>query len=453
MTGCATSDIELVWKNTPRSTLRPIKADFTYSAGEYDFLTCEINSNTAQRVEDSAGLLNETRGVEVKLNGETIRTMYFDPSNLKTGKDLRDSKYGGYLELHDLHEFFTSGSLDHDFNKSPLKYIYREIFRQRQGDKDPFTKDQPVFNLGENTAEGVESTRRFDFKKSGDVQEVEEGYSIDLDSDATPLEAIKAANNKLNINTHIRPNSDFVVGGYNGQNSWTASETGKGADYLIDSAGITQAYQKKLKRINIIGPIEVLGAEEDIERRLGSLGSALNHFDDPQSSGYQLQAVVEDPDVEEGLIKTINLDSTNPKEISEAGIRAFQEIDQQKQAGDIEIDVSVSNTKRAARIGDVIYIPEPKSCNLLETPAYREDLYTISSVRHKLSNNWKMELQLTSIPKSAEELEFRIGYVDNALGKTYTFEDVRGYKPDPRGVTWGGSITQEDLDDENDLNE
>jgi hypothetical protein len=452
MSSCSGTQIDLVWRNTPRSTLTPINADFTYAAGKYDLLTCEFNSDTAQKIRDNIELLNQTRAVEVKLAGETIRTMYFHPRNIRIGKDLRDSEYGGYLELHDLHEFFASGAIDKDFDNERVKTIYKEIFRKRQGEKDPFTNDTPIFKFGQNriAEEGYQAYSWHIGDEGKWMREDGRKTDLDIKDESTVLEALKQVNNELSLSTRINPEGEFVVGGYDGRNDWIANETGTGSDYLIKSAGISQAYKKDLKRVNIIGPIEVLGAPKtDFGRAAGSLGSALNPFDDPQESGYQLRAIVEDPEVEDGKIVTKEMTSTHPEkieEIAQGGIRKFLQVDSQKQTGNITIDMEASSIKDVPDIGDILHVPEPESCNLLEGPAYRADVYSIYSVRHKLSGGWTMELEIESIPISGDSLEFRIGYIDNATGDIYEYEDVVGYEPDPQSIAYGGGITQEDID-------
>lgn len=448
MISCETSDIELIWNNTARSSLSPISADFTYGAGNYDFLTCRFNSDTAQKMEDNGEILNDTSAVQVKLNGNLVRTMYYDPANLRTGKDVRDSDYSGYLELHDLHEFFTTGEIDIDLSNTPVKNVYRQVYNYRQGEPDPFANKAPIFTFdGKELAEEKDSvylSQKFTDPSDPDTSKILESADID---NKTPLQAIKSLNNKLEISTRISPSGEFVVGGYIGTNDWVIDESGSNSDYLLESASISQAYQDDLKRVNILGPIELPDSGQDLEGRLQGLAGAASPVGDPDSSGYQLRAFVEDPDLEQGKIKTINLDSTKPDEIAKAGVRAFQKIDAKKQEGTVTVDVSVSNQKQAPRIADSVYIPEPKTCGLLEEPAYRADVYTISSVRHQLQSNWKMDLTLKGIPRDIDDLEFRIGYVDNATGETYTFEDIQGYQPDPQAISWGGSITEEEINE------
>lgn len=453
MISCSDAEIELVWKNTARSTLKPINADLSYGAGQYDFLTCEFNADTAQLIRDSIELLNETRAVEVKLGGKTVRTMYFHPDNLKVGKDLRDSEYGGYLELHDLHEFLASGDINYDFRNETSDVIYTEIFRHRQGEKDPFTQDAPILNYNLESSNTVEyPDREYDLfrgaREKAQQSNPTKDITIDIESGDTPLAAIKQANKELSLSTYINSQGQFVVGNSTGENSWLANETGTKADYLLDTASISQAYKKELERVNIIGPIEALGgSRQDFERNLGSIGSKFNPLDDPEKSGFQLRAIVEDPAVSDGKIVTERMTETSVEEIPQSAIRRFLEIDSEKQTGTVTINMPVSNNKDSPVVGDRLNIPAPETCELLEEPAYRADSYSIQSIRHKLQGTWEMELNIRSIPRNPNNLKFRIGYIDNATGETYTFEDIQGYKPKVQGASFSGSITDEDINE------
>jgi hypothetical protein len=443
MVDCSQSTVEIEFQNPGKSRLRPIVADLAYGSDKYDFLTCKFNTDTANKVKDNIDSLDKTRAAKVKINGKTIRTMYFSPENLELGKDHRDSDFGGYLELLDLHAFLDKGTIDKDLSNLNLRDLYSTIFRYRQEDNDPFTSPKPIFNIDREDSQNLNYVAE---DEGGRPMTLTSGLNLDLEEKSTPLDALKTANNKLGIGTHITPDGELVVGSYNGTGSYIADEENS-IDYIIESSGISMAYKDKLKRLNAIGPIEGI-ATGDASRVLGSFGSSLNSLDDPERSGQELRVVVEDDSVETGEITTQYMRQTAPDDFAKAAVRKFLQIDAAKQTGSITLNITASNSNNILKIGDLLTVDEPTSCNLLEEPAYRADSYAVQSVRHLFDKSWKTEVELAGIPdRSAGDLEFRIGYLDNATGEIYTFKDVRGYLPKDMAASWTGSITEDDVDE------
>lgn len=429
---CTSDDppIRLEWHNDVKSKLWPHRASFSYKHDDYDYLSAEFDVEVANQIRNNENYFDEPSAVTVYIKGTPVRRMYYNPENLMMGKKVDSTQYDGYLELHDLHAHLDAGTVDWQSDSwTSIEKTYREIFRHRNRNPDLFS------GIDIRATEKLLSIEQpgFQFTWTGD--NIRYGYAIQFD-DESLLEAIKKANRKFGVDTHISPDGELVVGSYSSPTKWTASDRGSDVDYLIKNAGITQNSQGVLQRLNIEGPTVFqskgrLDADEWKEY-LNPLGD-----DEP---GYQLHIVVTNTAVNTDNTQSIKMHDMDKFEAIDAAVRKYLAFETSRRSGSVKIDMSSSNTKGAIRIGDVLEISNPVGCGFKEPAAFYGGLYSVSGVRHDFDGIWEADVDVMRAPPSIEDLQVEMQYVDSDSGEVLSFKDVHGFEPQSRADLYAGTI-------------
>lgn len=409
-------------------TLYPLSVSFQYHKDEFDFLTCKFDIDTANRIQEYLdSTLSNPQRATVLVDGKPVRMMYYEPDFFRLGstneEDGRD--WPGYLELHDLHESLEGGTVNYAPKTTTLKDTYRRIFRARD---DKETIKSLEFSIPQNPRI-YRSDNDTAFAFDGNVGifapfEIDFGYSINFDK-ISPLEAIEKANNVFGVSTHISPDGDLVVGQYEGETSYTASDTGSGSNLHISSASMTNT-SNKIKQLTIEGPKEkpstqTLGLEGTTEK----ISEWLNQRTD-NDVGFRTQVVVENLAVDSGKTATIQAHNAERGELRDLAKRQYRRLESQRTRGTISVSQNTSNRYGPFFIGDGIEVAEPLSSGGLKKPAYSAGDYYVAGISHRYQQSWTSDVEVFQIPSDPADLNVTLRYIDISSGQEYTHEELYG---------------------------
>lgn len=413
-------------------TLYPQQSSFKYGKDIFDTFYCKFDANTASKIgTDLNAALNEVQRAVVKINGEPVRSMYYEPKFMKIGSTERTDQYTGFLELHDLHEHLKKGNVVYASSTSTVEDTFDEIYSSRVK-QDLFTgyevnaKDGKVLQY-----QAEEDLIKIDFGsynpwKDSDSGGIKYSYGIHFDGD-TPLEALKEARNKHGVGTHISPEGKLIIGSYGEPTTLTASRLGKETDYHIESSAFSNATQK-LSKVKIRGPEipekRTARTKEDAQERLAKF---LNPTKD--TDRYRLHITVNNESVDNGSVKKTEVDNVDPTEdnLISLGKRYYQAADLNENSGRLTVDMETSKTKTVPEVGDVLKVkPFSQSCTFTNNIDISGN-YLIYKVNHNIDTTWETTMNLAQPLVSRDDLTVGIELYHLNEEQTYTFEEVYGY--------------------------
>lgn len=419
-------------------TLSPVEGSFSYKFNEYDSLYCRFDSITARgMMQDVGGPLDETQSVLVKISGEPIRTMYYEPSYLDLGKADERNNSAGYLELHDLHEHLKKGVINYAPNSTDIEKTFNKIYDSKvnadifngvdiraSGNSLNVISLQPG-NL--DLFEGSDEWIPFDVSNPRDgsgEKHLEMAYSLHLDS-VSPLKGLRKARKKHSVNTHISPNGELVVGGYGDSVSeFTASEAGGDVDYHIKSSGI-RAVANTVKQVNIKGPIVHDSIHERNERDAAFWNPLME-----DTSGHRLEMQIVNDSIDEGDIISVEKSDIEPRldDLKKIGKAVFRSVQRQTNNGNIVINMNTSRTNITPKIKDLIKVEKSKVCGDKSTSFTLPDTYFVSGVEHRFDGTWDVTVDLMNIPENRENLSVNATFHDISSGQDFTYKELYGYE-------------------------
>lgn len=429
------SPVELEFQKA--GSLSPVEGNFSYKFNEYDSFYCRFDSITAERMMgDIDGPLDETQNVLVKVSGEPVRTMYYEPSYLDLGKADDRENSAGYLELHDLHEHLKKGVINYAPNSTDIEKTFNEIYDAKVNsnifngiDIRASGNSLDVISLqpGEMALfEGSDEWVPFDVSNPRDdsgEKHLEIAYSLHLDS-VSPLKGLRKARKKHTVNTHISPNGKLVVGGYGkpGKN-FTASEAGGDADFHIKSSGI-RALANSVKQVNIKGPIVHATVEERNEK-----GAAFWNPLKEDESGHRLEMQITNDSIDEGDILSVEKSDIEPRtdDLVDIGKAVFRSVQRETNNGTVVINMNTSRINTCPRIKDLIKVKKSEVCGEKSTSFTLPDTYFVSGVEHKFDGTWDVAVDLMNVAEKKENLSVSATYHDISSGQTATHKEIYGY--------------------------
>jgi hypothetical protein len=374
--------------------------------------------------------------------------MAYKPSYFDFGISNKEYQSDGSLELKDMHATFGDGVIDMSPERATSEFVYSEIF----GARNKRSIDPPYFTgieIRDKTtlAEegGAEGLFAFGFTnpfKDDNVLPFAASFAIHFDQE-TPLEALEKANQKFSLDTHVDEYGVFVVGGYNGNNKYTASRSGDSSELQIESGSVT-ASEGELGKLILNGAKHIPGFQDPTDTKnfistdvqVGELFDWLNPLDDNDQdedkveTGYRLQVIIDNKESENGVVRNVDAFDIGNKDLMRTAERIFQSLQSQSAGGSMSIDMETSNKSVVPRIGDTMTVEgELDTCGELQQPAYDKGDYTVAGVEHRYDGSHTVDVQIDNPIAEEQNLQKKYRVLDVSSGNTYSFEEVYGYKP------------------------
>lgn len=448
--------------------VHPIQSTFSYSKDEFDVFQCKIDSKTAQDmntyiegqddVVQTQDLFTDTQWVQVRIAGDPARRMYFEPEFLKLGNPGGTQEASGFLELHDLREQLKKGAIDFAPQQTTTEKTFKKIYDGRKNEK---LISNLIFNENDGkslTVRDNDEAVKLDYAHGNDDRDsyyIQWGYSLHWNN-TTPLAALRSAEEKHGVGTHIGPRGDLIVGEYQGGNTWTASNLPSKSYYHVENSALGET-NKKVKQVHLVGPqIEEFDREGGSTSAEGSSSMEARNADKfldwidqddegrrggTEEYGWILHLYITNTEANGGTTLRKDVKDLNPhkQDLEKVGKRHFLGVQTKTRSGRLNINMDSSEGEgpssvgpnseypQAPRIKDKIIYESGGSGCVDGITGIGGDYY-VSDVTHTYNKgSWDMEVGVFKVPTNQSELEVRAEFYDLSTGQTYSHEDVYGY--------------------------
>lgn len=452
--------------------LYPTNATLDHHKDKFDSFYCKFDSVTASEIKESLdnGPLNEVQSATVKIYGEPYRTMYYEPNFFKIGDPKFYENSSGYLELHDLHEQLTKGNIEWHPPSPNVETTFRKIFQSRvdddilntltlgeqaQVDGSPNliteetsgVSDEREENslLGGTGTDETVSPREFLFKAVTlstdfvldnvgieDISKKEiEDRKIEFNG-ITPFKALQKAKQTFSIGTYISPTGELVVGEYNHNKSMTASISGTGVDYHIESGGLGGGFER-VSKIHVKGPV-IRRIEEEKERGSDStVQPSYKQITEDTAKDrrrrmdrIRMHVIVKNPNVNNGNVIVTEAGSTvfSKEQMERVGLREYWGHELQNSTGNMTINMDTSNSSYIPRIKDTITVKNAATCGDIIPSNLPSEEYFVTGVKNKYDGSLKTTVGLQALRTNINALEFETYFYNFSDDQTYTPEEI-----------------------------
>jgi len=446
------SDISLNFQNG--GVLYPEKLTFNYGQGSFSTLRCSFGKPVVEDLEDNLGDFFEIQRVEVESNGKTLHSMYFEPRFLELGTSGTRDKSNGYLELHDLREHLAKGQMDFAPDRVTASDSFNAIYEARVND-DIFTGIE-VLDEGDTISEWF--TFHFDSKvpgtdliSSGEFNETDKtgpvypfsvdnilnSDEIDIDSnfavnyDSSPLKALKKAERKHAVSTHVSPEGKLIVGPYSNTNSYSASNMDSQGDIHIKNSSLG-VKSNKVSRVVLRGPVSTkvnIGqGEADAwveEKNLALTAISTNSID------YRKIVTVDNPNVDNGIVLKREVDNLEAQDqpLKNLARKLYIGTVVSHNSGTITFSMG-EDPGIVPRIKDRINIELfSVDCSPASGADRLSNEYFISNIRHEVDSGWDVTANVMDVPPqdpSSLRVSVKIHDVEN--DQTITNKEKYGFE-------------------------
>jgi len=427
-------------------TLYPESATFEYGRNQYSTLRCSFGKKTVEGMSDHLQSFDEAQKAEVKIQGETIRPMYFEPQFLQLGTSGTSDKTNGYLELHDLREHLKKGHVDFAPERVTTKRSFEKIYKNRV--KDNIFTGIEVLDEGETIGnwfnEQVNNPLIENSDKTGPIfpysfepnifkaeeTDFEGGYAINYDS--TPLKALRKAEQKHGVSTRVSSDGKLIVGPYNNNQSYVASNMVNQGGIHIRNASLGKR-SNNVSRVVLRGPIrqaqDIVGDQIEanwIERK----AVALAPYEEGEAD-YRKTVVVDNRNVDDGVIIKETVDNLTPedKPLKTLAKQYYAAITTSHNSG--MINFSMEDTAEIIpRIKDRVDVEMfSVDCSVAPGADRLSNEYFVSSVKHDYDSHWDVQASVIDVPpQDPSSLSVSVKYYDVENDQTITTEELYGFK-------------------------
>lgn len=433
------SPIRLEWDTGQK--LWPNEVKFQYSSSKYNFLRCQFDSTASEKIKDDFFNLGDGREnrpyqpVEVYVDNELMRTMYFEPNFIDLGDEEQNyaKSFTGQLELHDLHTQLKKGNIVYRPNQEDHATVYAEILNRR---KKPVSHPNTIkgiflsersFDTGEVSGRSAKIKSADNWQMQGSIPTSDDDVSDKWEANdtleyenLTPFEALNKTHEKTGRSSGVMPEGLIYIGPYpfrEPSDVYSASTSGSLTDLHIKSGNLS----------NHINSYNMVIAEGPPPASLTL--EAFNQNNDVHISedNSRVEAVAKIQGKEQGKVEKVKSHNTNVDELAQVATDKLEtNIEQNNKNSQLTVSGFTSNKSPTINIGDILEVDD--SFGVCTNEKYPGGTFLVSGVEHKYRNSWDVDLALRKIN---QDITINVGLrvMDFENDQSYNYNDLYGYDP------------------------